>query len=861
MPVPAATGFIAAAGTAASATAAGLTLAAAQVAIKASFAYTAISAFVLQRLSRRRFQGTRARSPTTLRSEPTQARWVLGQCRTNGVWAWDAEEGKTYHQVQLISETPCDGLETMYINDEEAPLTVDPDDPNLYTCTAGRFAGMVTVRTYFAADGTEGAEVRSIARRLANALPWTTEHRLQYISYVLVSLTQNDYQDGEAERLFTGIPNLEYVVRGIKFAVPDEQGAPGPVEWTANAAKLRYWWLSVRRDVPDAEIDLSYLHASIAVSDERVTDDPDALEPVTSARYEYNGVIESGENPATVEEEMNEAINGHCPLWDGQYLIRAGAERAATTDIVGDDIIAEPVVAAVPDFSDRTNEITVSLSQSWRDDYLPTTLTVTDSEAQAADGQVLSQNDLSMRFVTDPVQARNIATGLLAEARAALRVELRTKPRPDWSLLTLKPGDKATLTLPDHGFQAREFLVVSNRVQEDWSVTLGLQDWPADRFADRLEPYAARPRLIVPPARPPAPAELTATAEPRVDRNAAGWRIRVAWADSPFETRVRIEGPERTVIDTRDSSAVWETSSRGLYAITARHRAPGAPESLATATTLAVDPSPILNPTGTVSVTAIGNVVQIRVPVVQLNIVGAILRQFHSPFGQADPPLVTDANWTTANPVSELATLPISASPTSPFGTLGVTASVGRSGVYSFGLRLVDNFGQHTNTITIGLVSLGVQQQGSWTKEYAPEFRSPLDTVGITVGVWGVPRGTPPMALPFDAYYDQTTRDWWNGTATWPFCPNFPTDTILETLNFGQRYDNIQVTVTWDQFEPPGVTGGSIRVRLADSLTTYHDYNSSGDSNTFSGVTFVEPQLQMSGSIGLTSLRLLAHTI
>jgi len=71
------------------------------------------------------------------------------------------------------------------------------------------------------------------------------------------------------------------------------------------------------------------------------------------------------------------------------------------------------------------------------------------------------------------------------------------------------------LTIPEYGIgvgeatdtenEVRYFRVASNRVNEDWSVDLTLEQWPDGRFEDRFEFPAIAPRRLLIPGEVPAP--------------------------------------------------------------------------------------------------------------------------------------------------------------------------------------------------------------------------------------------------------------------------------------------------------------------------------------------------------------------
>lgn len=88
-----------------------------------------------------------------------------------------------------------------------------------------------------------------------------------------------------------------------------------------------------------------------------------------------------------------------------------------------------------------------------------------------------------------------------------------------------------------------------------------------------------------------------------------------------------------------------------------------------------------------------------------------------SSIGIAPPTPVTDANWSNARIRQAAAVYP-----TAVDSRVFIDITVGVSAQYAFGVRLVDSFGQQTDTISFGNIPLLLPDLGNWTREYFPDF-------------------------------------------------------------------------------------------------------------------------------------------
>lgn len=490
---------------------------AAFIAATKAFFITALATVGLQaimprpKLGRGLAQDTTGRS--SLASGVEYARWVVGTSRTAGVPFWWKENGRSIHIGYAISEGRCEDIVAVHVAGTACALREDrahiPDgttrDQHIdgggdtrYSVIGGPYAGQLSITAYLGGNGLGGQALRDAAAGDGDGLSWGATDKLNGISYLMVTLTQPAIQSGRRP-LYTAIPQIEFVVLGVHMpAINTGTGAIESDRWTENAAEVRRWWLTTRRGVAANHIDTESARASTALANDNIlpqslTDSSEGIR--WTKRYTINGVISAGDDPSAVEREMDIAMSGHAPVWDGMHLIRAGGERPQRLVLEGDDLLEHAVIRPGLDYTNKVNRMTMAMRRS-AGDYTGDSITVDDAESQVTDGRVLTQNVLQSEFIVYKERANEILQGYLAEARASQTIDVTARPRKngEWSIITLIPGDKVGLYLPEYGIGSlnddgtvvgKDYLVVKNNV-ERFRCQLTLREWPADRFVGQV---------------------------------------------------------------------------------------------------------------------------------------------------------------------------------------------------------------------------------------------------------------------------------------------------------------------------------------------------------------------------------------
>ena len=454
--------------------------------------------------------GTQRDARGTITAAVAPARWILGRARVGGAMVFYSEvEGEErtnedgvssdVHLALVLSEGPCDSLERVWVDGEEVVLqrtarTGNGESGYLHEpVSRSPYKDRLSIYEYFDADGVGGDSLRAATSE------WTTDNRLRGLSWVHVHMRQPAYGNEVESRFWVRLPQLEYLVKGLKFTWPGQA-----VEtWTENAAAIRWWWLRERRGIPEEMIDEASVTAALAVCSEVVTvtipagSDYEGYEP-KSARYSSNGVVHADDDPQRVENELDFSWQGYSVEADGVHFFNPGADRAPIADIEPDDILEGVSIQTAAALPDRVNAITTSLAQSSAHDWTPLALPdFEDTQAQARDGERLPRDLGTRAFVTDPVAAARLLATQLRRARASASFTYRLRAGLAMEWLELKPTDRVTITDTENGLSKFRAMVARTQLHRDWSITVTLVEQPVGINADTLRLPPLKPRGIV----------------------------------------------------------------------------------------------------------------------------------------------------------------------------------------------------------------------------------------------------------------------------------------------------------------------------------------------------------------------------
>ena len=541
------------------------------------------------------FGGLAADNRRMIRQAVTNARWVLGYSRISGVLVYYLEpedNDRDLHMMLVLCEGPIQGIIDMFVDGERVEWegnsfvhggsTLMRENAEIKPIAGHKWHDHLTVRCYY--NGAQAAQ----ALRDVSGSQWSSDHVLTNKACVHVHLKQSDYGNNVEDRVWFTIPNLEFLVKGLRIQRPDRTQA----EWVSNVADLRWWWLTQRRGVPDSAIDRdSYLEArrycaaliSNSLSEQYLTAGYAARQP----RYEINGVLASGDNHDQVEQEMDFCWAGNVVEVSGTHYFRPGRDDniGRPIPLIGEtEIISRERIQPAPALTDRVNAMTMRLAQSNVHDFTEAAIPeFVDAEGEQRDGSKLSVDLGTRPYVCCPVAGGRLMATLVRRARAFKQYTYRISPGDNLERMSLIPSDLVTLHDPELAIVNVRCVVVARRVNPDWSIDLTLQQQLDGTHADSTilpplfaEVYARRGLLD----KPNAPTSVAGSARVTVaDDGTAKSVITITWDKSPHRTYCVVSGPSEQPISnvslTREVTGTElqiEVPYPGSYQVTVQHR-------------------------------------------------------------------------------------------------------------------------------------------------------------------------------------------------------------------------------------------------------------------------------------------------
>ena len=333
---------------------------------------------------------------------------------------------------------------------------------------------------------------------------WTADHQLDGLSWVYVRLTQPEYGQDIDKRFWTRVPNLQFLIDGLKITWPGESTPT----LTSNAAAVRYWWETERRGRIAAAIDVSSFAAAFALSDEDVDATNGGLSPLpsgysawptTSKRYSVRGVFSSGDDIGGVEDQLDAAWAGEVVESAGLLYFRPGVDRAALLSIDDSQIIEPPVARPWPALQARVNALTGAIPQSSQHDWSALSLpqvpeVVTAAALERAGGK--RSGHVRLAYIDDPLAAGRLLAVALRRGQESLRIDLVVLPGEGFEYTGLIPTDRILLTNSEYGLDDQRMEVEKILIRQDGAVALTLREDLDGTYDDTLVLPPLAPRVI-----------------------------------------------------------------------------------------------------------------------------------------------------------------------------------------------------------------------------------------------------------------------------------------------------------------------------------------------------------------------------
>ena len=523
-------------------------------------------------------QATRGAAERTINAAITPARWIVGTVRCTGRIVWvhvddddeviNADTSRdtvsSLHMAMVLSQDSCDGIVEIWLDGDKLTVTKTTENGHSVYKADG-----FELHEYFKADGTEGSECFTAAAGAELSFA-AADVSATGLSWVYVKLTQNDYGNDLDTRRYNKVPNIEFVIRGIKTSAGRDPS--GTKSYTENAAIIRKWWITERRGIDFNKINKTYYRAAVArcntmIDISNLTNFDSSAMSTDLARYTINGLIHSGDDVGRIEEDMNFAWDGSVVEWDGELLFRPGGQRSSVKEITGEDIVEEPLYR--PGTVLSANRYLCDIPQSEWHDYLPYTLTVDDTGKQQYDGSVQTVNLGRTDLVSNPAQAANLLRSAARRARASSSLELTIMPGANFENAAILPGDKVTINIPEISLIDTEFFVMDTRVLVGWAIKLVLVEWGSDWYDDSFSLDQYSPRQVLRVGNLTAPVGVTAViAAAQNDDGTFVWYALLTMPKSVWQYNVRFK-------TTAAGEDAWQEATTFSNTITVQLNASG----------------------------------------------------------------------------------------------------------------------------------------------------------------------------------------------------------------------------------------------------------------------------------------------
>ena len=309
-------------------------------------------------------------------------------------------------------------------------------------------------------------------------------------AYVVADFYQNARADEDVER--TGyswnktVPEVELLVRGMRIALPDENGVEQEPVWTENAAAVCWWYVRTQLDLPIQALDIPMWRDALAVCDEIIQDqgvegdDPREISATrTTTRYTAGGVVVSGDPADSVLRELAFCMDGAITTSGGRIAVQPGRMRTADHDIPAEHVLPGVQVQVQPALKDRANRANMGLQQSALHGWGPHPMTEVWNEAGERNDGRRYETDMGERaYMTSPVRAHALMEAELLRIRVegGLRMApvytFRCISGPNDEHLALRELQRITFSYEPLGLDKVEVEILTVSLSPKWILTI-----------------------------------------------------------------------------------------------------------------------------------------------------------------------------------------------------------------------------------------------------------------------------------------------------------------------------------------------------------------------------------------------------
>jgi len=322
--------------------------------------------------------------------------------------------------------------------------------------TSGRFSGKMRIKKHLGASSqTADSDL------VSEVADWTTDHRLQGITYLYVRLQY------DTSVYPYGLENIKAKVKGRKVYDPRSLTTAWTDNWALCLAD--YLMADYGLRATSAEVDMTgHLITQANLCDESVSIPGGG----TQARYTCNGAVDLGNTIAANLRGLLTGAVGNLVYTQGQYRLYAAAYDTPTVTLDEDDLRGDMSLQARPSRQSLFNGVRgtfVSPDNFWQPSDFPQ---VTNATYESQDGGEQLLKDIELPYTIDGFAAQRMAKIILERGRQGITATLPCK----LTAFRLAAWDNFSLTIDHLGWSAKTFRVTRWVMQPTGGVDLEIQE-------------------------------------------------------------------------------------------------------------------------------------------------------------------------------------------------------------------------------------------------------------------------------------------------------------------------------------------------------------------------------------------------
>lgn len=339
------------------------------------------------------------------------------------------------HLVFVLAGHEIDGIDEIYIADDKVTLDEDhfvKEEPYGHNC-----------RILFKMGTDDQTAFDELIAESDGK--WTEAHRARgcALMYVRLRRSVNSWPNG--------VPNFSVVLRGAKV----RNHTTGIYQYSTNAVDCLRDYMFARRlglREDQSRLDAATFTEAAQVCDEDARTNTEGVQ----VRYSCNGMIDTGDAPVDILNDLQSAFAGNIVFTGGKWLVKVGAWVSPEYTFDENDIVSEINISTRHPVVDNFNGVRgtfIGPKTNWVPDSYPA---IQVDEFVAIDNGIEQWGKLDLPFTGSPAMAQRIAQSLLYRQREQMTVNVSLSMKA----LRTAVGDTIRLNIPRMGWNGKLFEIM-----------------------------------------------------------------------------------------------------------------------------------------------------------------------------------------------------------------------------------------------------------------------------------------------------------------------------------------------------------------------------------------------------------------